>query len=66
LNAGSSNTNHTNGRERWGGRGGGGSGVPRPSGAGATRHPCWSRGIRPSRLCIVQNLVMQPSSYAAS
>jgi hypothetical protein len=58
LKARGVNTNHTNGRERWGGRRAGGSGIPRPSGAGATRHPCWSRGIRASRLCTVQNLVM--------
>jgi hypothetical protein len=31
---------------------------PRPSGAGATRHHYWSRGIRPSRLCTVHSLVM--------
>ena len=32
-------------RQRWGGEGLCSSGMPRPSGAGATRQPCLSRGI---------------------
>src|SRR5579884_1044581 len=32
-------------RQRWGGGGLCSSGIPRPSGAGATRQPCLSRGI---------------------
>ena len=45
LRASSSTTNHTNHRERCGGRGAGASGIPLPSGAGATRQPRLSRGI---------------------
>ena len=54
LSAISASTNHRNPGRRCGGRPGGCSGMPRPSGAGATCQPRLSRGIggRPS-LCFV-------------
>ena len=45
LTASSTTTKIQNPRNRCGGRGLCSSGIPRPSGAGATRQPCLSRGI---------------------